>query len=83
MKRKGSDVICKKIALLCKEYGVKIVVSSDAHSCFAIGGFNDAGKLMKEINMPESLIMNTSKDNILNFLRERGKKHIINIYKNT
>lgn len=74
VKRKGSDVICKKIALLCKEYGVKVVVGSDAHSCFAIGGFNEAEKLLKEINMPESLIMNTSKDNILNFLREKGKK---------
>jgi putative hydrolase len=73
VKRKGSDVICKKIALLCKDYGVKIVIGSDAHSCFAIGGFNEAEKLLKDINMPETLIMNTSKDKILNFLRERGK----------
>lgn len=73
VKRKGSDVICKKIALLCKEHGVKVVVGSDAHSCFAIGGFNEAEKLLKEISMPESLIMNTNKDNILNFLKERGK----------
>ena len=66
-------MICKKIELLCKEYGVKVVVGSDAHSCFAISGFNEAEKLLKEINMPESLIMNTHKDKILNFLRERGK----------
>jgi putative hydrolase len=73
VKRKGSDVICKKIALLCKEHGVKVVVGSDAHSCFAIGVFNEAKKLLKAINMPEELIMNTNKDKILNFLRERGK----------
>ncbi|MFT8349111.1 phosphatase [Clostridium saccharoperbutylacetonicum] len=73
VKRKGSDVICKKVALLCKEYGVKVVVGSDAHSCFAIGGFNEAEKLLKEVEMPESLIMNTNKEKIFNFLRERGK----------
>lgn len=73
VKRKGSDVICKKVALLCKEYGVKVVVGSDAHSCFAIGGFNEAEKLLKEVEMPESLIMNTNKEKIFNFLREKGK----------
>ncbi|WP_459481032.1 phosphatase [Clostridium saccharoperbutylacetonicum] len=73
VKRKGSDVICKKVALLCKEYGVKVVVGSDAHSCFAIGGFNEAEKLLKEVEMPESLIMNTNKEKIFNYLREKGK----------
>lgn len=72
-KRKGSDIVCKKIALLCKEYGVKVIVSSDAHSCFTIANFTESKKILKEIAMPESLILNTSKEKILNFLRERGK----------
>jgi len=73
VKRKGSDKVCKKVALLCKKYGVKVVLGSDAHSCFVIGGFNEADNMLKEVDMPEELIMNTSKDKLFEFLRMKGK----------
>lgn len=56
--RKGSDVVCRQIALLCKEYGVKIILNSDSHFCTTIGVFDAAIKMLKEIEMPEQLIMN-------------------------
>ena len=37
--RVGSDVNCEKIALLCKEYGAKVILTSDAHINSKIGDF--------------------------------------------
>ncbi len=73
--RAGSSENCKKIALLCKEYGVKIIMSSDAHYCEQVGNFKEAGKMLKEISMPGELIINKSKHEFLDFLEER-KSHI-------
>jgi putative hydrolase len=71
--RSGSFDICKKVASLCKYYGAKISIGSDAHSCFQIGGFEDAHKMLMEIGMPEELIMNTKEDKILRYLKNKGK----------
>ncbi|MBK5239624.1 phosphatase [Clostridium sp.] len=71
--RVGSEGNCKKIALLCKEYGVKMIIGSDAHTCFDIGGFDLVNKLLEEINMPEKLIMNSDENKLLNYLKEKGK----------
>lgn len=72
--RAGSEPICSKIALLCKEHGVRIVINSDAHSCFQIGGFDAAEAILKKIDMPEELIINSSKTELLDFLKEKGKQ---------
>ncbi|GIM30399.1 putative phosphatase [Clostridium polyendosporum] len=72
--RVGSDKTCTKIAQLCKEYGTKIILNSDAHSCFHIGVFDAAVKILKQIDMPEELIINRSKTEFLNFLKEKGKQ---------
>jgi putative hydrolase len=71
--RSGSLHICKKVAALCKEYGVKVTIGSDAHSCFQIGRFQYAHKLLMEIGMPEELIMNTESSKILRYLKNKGK----------
>ncbi|MBC2580949.1 phosphatase [Clostridium sp. DJ247] len=71
--RIGSEKTCAKIALLCKEHGVKIILNSDAHSCFQIGGFDAAVKILKSIDMPEELIINRSKTELLDFLKSKGK----------
>jgi len=56
--RPGSDVICKEIAILCAEYGVPVVVSSDAHYCGNVGRFDDALAILEEIGFPEELVLN-------------------------
>ena len=71
--RKGSDINCTKIAKLCKEYGAKIIVNSDAHFCYSIGNFAVVEEMLKDINMPEELIVNTSEERLIAFLKEKGK----------
>lgn len=70
--RKGSDIICKNIALLCKEYGVKIILSSDSHFCTTIGVFDNAIEMLREIGMPQELIMNEP-SKLLAQLHSKGK----------
>ncbi|MCB2300796.1 phosphatase [Clostridium tagluense] len=71
--RIGSDKNCTKIAKLCIEFGGKIIVNSDAHFCFSIGNFSAAEKVLKDIDMPEELIVNTNRAMLIEFLREKGK----------
>lgn len=70
--RIGSEKNCSKIASLCKEHGVKIILNSDSHFAYRIGGFDAAIKVLKQINMPEELIINKSKEDFLDFLRAKG-----------
>ena len=71
--RKGSEDNCFGIASLCKKYGVKIVLGSDSHTCLQIGRFEKAEILLKKVEMPEALIMNTQEDKILRYLKNKGK----------
>lgn len=71
--RSGSINTCKKVAKLCKEYSVRIALGSDAHTCFQIGKFDYAHKMLEEIEMPQELIMNIDKDKILEYLKNKGK----------
>ncbi len=70
--RIGSEKSCIKLATLCKENGVKIILNSDAHSCFHIGNFDAAIKILKGIDFPEDLIINTSKTKLFDFLKEKA-----------
>ena len=72
--RKSSIPNCRKIAELCKEKEVGIVVSSDAHIAFEIGDYNYALDMLKEISFPEKLIMNRSLKAYEDFMAEKGKK---------
>ena len=71
--RKGSDVYCTKIAKLCKECGTRVVMGSDAHTCFHIGEFSEVINLLKSIQMPEKLVMNTSKKKFIEYLKNKNK----------
>lgn len=72
--RLGSDKNCIKIATLCKELGVQIIIDSDAHFCYRIAAFDDAKKMLKKIGMPEELIINTNEKRLLSYFKEKGKK---------
>lgn len=71
--RVGSDSNCIKIAKLCKEYGVRVVANSDAHYCGNIGKFKEVRAVLREIDMPEELIINTDYKGILIYLKSKGK----------
>lgn len=72
--RKASIPNCRKIAEICKEKGVGIVVSSDAHISFELGDYSHALDMLKEIAFPEKLIMNRSLKAFEEFMKSKGKK---------
>ena len=77
--RLGSHINCKKLALLCKEYGVKMVINSDAHFCTRIGEFSEAIKMLESIEFPEDLIINKEPNDLLRMLKKKGKIEDVNL----
>lgn len=71
--RKHSIDNCRKIAQLCAENEVGIVVSSDAHICFDLGDYDRALEMLKEISFPEKLIMNRDFKTFEDFISVRKK----------
>ena len=69
--RKTSVPNCRKIAELCKKYGVGISVDSDAHFAPMVGCFDAAEEMLREIDFPEELIMNRSLSALQKFLAPR------------
>ena len=76
--RAGSSENCKTIAKLCKEYGTKIILTSDAHICFDIGNFEKSIEMLKSIEFPEDLIMNEPLK-LINHFKNKGKLKDLNI----
>lgn len=70
--RKGSESNCIKIAELCKKHGTKLIISSDAHISFAIGQFDKAIEMLKNMDFPEELIMNEP-DRLIRHLKSKGR----------
>lgn len=67
--RAGSRENCRKIALLCKEYRVPVVLSTDAHFSQEVGEVPDSIRLMEDISFPEELILNTSPEKLCEYLK--------------
>ncbi|MCC8160640.1 MAG: phosphatase [Oscillospiraceae bacterium] len=72
--RQASIPNCRKIAEICKEKEVGIVVSSDAHITFDLGNYSRALDMLKEISFPEKLIINRDLKSFEDFMAEKGKK---------
>lgn len=70
--RKTSVENCKKIAGLCKEYRVPVMVNSDAHSEFEVGQVKRALDMLENMDFPEELIINTDPERIRNYLSGIG-----------
>jgi len=69
--RKASVPNCTKLAALCKKYGCRIAVNSDAHFATQIGRFPQALKMLEELSFPQELILNASPQSIEAYLREK------------
>ncbi|MCX7614617.1 MAG: phosphatase [Clostridiales bacterium] len=71
--REGSSKNCREIALLCKQYQVPIVLTTDAHISFEIGICDYSIALVQEIGYPEELILNTDLNRLRDyFLKMKG-----------
>ncbi|MDR0974642.1 MAG: PHP domain-containing protein [Ruminococcus sp.] len=73
-KRRAQNYL--ELAKKCLQYEVPVIVNSDAHFCNRIGEFNGTVKILTEINFPEELIVNSSDDNFLRYLKVRGKEYL-------
>lgn len=56
---------------LCRRHGVRVAVSSDAHSAFGIGKFDAAIEMLKKCDFPESLVVNATAQRFEEYLAER------------
>lgn len=71
--RIGSLSNCTDIALLCKKYGGKLIMNSDAHFCTLIGEFTKAVNMLESIEFPEEFIINKDPNELLSRLKKKGK----------
>ena len=60
-----------KMLPLCMEYGVNIIVNSDAHDPSAVGDFTLATALLDKLQMDENLILNLDLQKLKDFLLNR------------
>lgn len=73
--RPGSHETCRTVALLCKEYGVPVLISSDAHSRYFVGDHAAAIELLESVGFPEELVINGESGRLMEYLKrlEGGK----------
>lgn len=69
--RPGSETICCKVAALCRDYRVPIVLSSDAHFSACIGEVDWALDLVESLSIPESMVLNSSYERFAQTLYDR------------
>jgi putative hydrolase len=72
--RVGSEDNCHELALLCKKHKVSIIVNSDSHFAMDVGKLDNAIKLLKDIDMPEELIVNSTVDRFEDYMKDKGKE---------
>jgi putative hydrolase len=72
--RKGSELNCIEILQMCKKHQVRIVCASDAHISYDVGNFSNIVNLIKESKIDEELIVNTSINKMLSYLKEKKKR---------
>lgn len=69
--RPGSRDNCAKIARICAEMEIHVVVSSDAHHASRVGEFGEAVNMLGEIGFPERLILNADENRFFTALEAR------------
>ena len=75
--RIGSESNCKDLAELCKAYGVPVIVNSDSHFAMDVGRVDNAIKLLKDVKMPDELIINSSVERFQNYMKNKEKKRFL------
>lgn len=63
---------CVTIAKLCKKYGARICVDTDAHFTNTLGRANKTLEMLEDIDFPEKLIVNTSVENLKAYFDEKN-----------
>ena len=59
---------------LCKKYGVPVTIGSDAHFMDVVGQHEHNEKVLEEADFPMDLVMNTSAERLINYLKARKER---------
>lgn len=70
--RKGSEENCRAIAGAVRDAGGRVALGSDSHTAFTLGDFDEALRVLNEVQFPEERILNVSPRRLLGFLESRG-----------
>ncbi|MCH1928886.1 phosphatase [Shewanella sp. A25] len=74
--RRGSEANCTAIAKAAKEFGATLVMGSDSHVAFSLGGFDRAIAIIASVDYPKSQLLNRSPIALLDFLAKRGHQSV-------
>lgn len=72
--RKGGLANAAVYLPLCRQYGVRMAVSSDAHFAFNIGKNNLALSVLEDLKFPPELVINMTMQRFEGYLEERKKR---------
>lgn len=67
--RAGADENVRTYLSLCKEYGVSVILGTDSHFSGYIGDFGNIEPILKELDFPQELIVNTSEDRLKKYIK--------------
>ncbi len=67
--RPGNEENFKELILACKRNNTSVCINSDAHSIYNIGHYDNVIKLLDELKFPEELVVNSSKERLLNMIK--------------
>ena len=69
--RPGSSPRCHELARLCARFGAPVAIGSDAHFADVVGQHEHNEAILKEAEFPMDLVMNTSAEKLINYLKAR------------
>jgi putative hydrolase len=72
--RKGGAENALKYLPLCKKYGVRVAVSSDAHFALEMGRHNTALKILELTEFPNTLVVNLTRERFDAYIEERKER---------
>lgn len=58
----------------CKAYEMPVVLGSDAHHMNVVGGFEESIMLLEELDFPETLVLNTNPEALVDFISQKRLK---------
>ena len=61
---------------LCKKWGVPVTIGSDAHFMNVVGQHEHNEAVLKEANFPMELVMNTSAERLIGYLKARKERFL-------
>lgn len=61
---------CIEIAKLCKKYGCRIAIDTDAHFITQLGRAEEAIRMLEDIHFPQELVVNTDIENLERYMAE-------------